>query len=161
MRVVGGNAVACCGFPYAQWMNQRFAIRKTWTFCFAETTLNLQKGRWKLRDLSIDTPRVSIFFLMVPTQRHAIPFTLSSRTKKSDPMDPVVTPDVSQFEPANGYRVLALDALVQTKLIAFRDKDRMHLRDLIDVEIIDGSWPARFPPALADRLQSLLDTPNG
>ena len=47
------------------------------------------------------------------------------------------------------------------KLIAWRDKDRTHLRDLIEVGLIDGTWPGRLPPPLAARLQSLLDNPNG
>jgi hypothetical protein len=47
------------------------------------------------------------------------------------------------------------------KLTSFRDKDRMHLRDLIDVGLIDAMWPARLPPELASRLQGLLDNPNG
>jgi hypothetical protein len=47
------------------------------------------------------------------------------------------------------------------KLTSFRDKDRMHLRDLIDVGQLDGTWPARFPPELADRLRQLLDDPDG
>jgi hypothetical protein len=47
------------------------------------------------------------------------------------------------------------------KLIAWRDKDRTHLRDMIGVGLIDATWPARFPPPLADRLQQLLDNPNG
>jgi hypothetical protein len=33
--------------------------------------------------------------------------------------------------------------------------------DLISVGQIDASWPARFPPPLGERLQQLLDNPNG
>ena len=29
------------------------------------------------------------------------------------------------------------------------------------VGLIDATWPARFPPPLGDRLQELLDDPNG
>lgn len=70
-------------------------------------------------------------------------------------------PDVSESEPAQTFRVLSLEALVRIKLTAFRDKDRVHLRDLIDVGLIDASWPARFPPSLAARLRELLDDPDG
>lgn len=38
---------------------------------------------------------------------------------------------------------------------------RTHLRDLIDVGLIDSHWPARLPAELRDRLQLLLDTPEG
>jgi hypothetical protein len=37
----------------------------------------------------------------------------------------------------------------------------MHLRDLIDVELVDASWVQRLPPELASRLQELLDNPEG
>jgi hypothetical protein len=46
------------------------------------------------------------------------------------------------------------------KLAAFRDKDRVHLRDLASVGLIDANWPARFPPELRDRLQQVLDSPE-
>jgi hypothetical protein len=49
---------------------------------------------------------------------------------------------------------------VRIKLTAFRDKDRTHLRDLIDVGLVDGGWPARLPESLADRLRQLLENPE-
>jgi hypothetical protein len=70
-------------------------------------------------------------------------------------------PDVSESEPTPLFPLLNLEALVRMKLTSFRDKDRMHLRDLIDVELVDRSWPPRFPPELGRRLQELLDTPEG
>lgn len=73
----------------------------------------------------------------------------------------VPTPDVDEFEYSDDFRVLTLEALVRMKLTSFRDKDRMHLRDMIDVELIDASWRDRFPPEFAARLQDLLDNPDG
>jgi hypothetical protein len=35
------------------------------------------------------------------------------------------------------------------------------LLDLIGVGLLDATWPARFPPPLGERLQQLLDDPNG
>lgn len=70
-------------------------------------------------------------------------------------------PDVTDSELADNYRILSLEALVGIKLTAFRDKDRTHLRDLLDVGLIDGSWPARYPAELGARLQHLIDTPEG
>ena len=75
--------------------------------------------------------------------------------------EPVANPDVTESEHGDRFQVLSLEALVRIKLTAFRDKDRVHLRDLIDVGLVDGTWPARFPPELGSRLQSLLDTPEG
>ncbi len=46
------------------------------------------------------------------------------------------------------------------KLIAFRRKDQVHLIDMLDVGLLDSSWPARFPSPLAERLQELIDNPE-
>ena len=77
------------------------------------------------------------------------------------PRELLPNPDVSESEDLGAIRVLSLQGLVQIKLTAFRDKDRTHLRDLIDVGLVDGTWPPRYPPELGERLQSLLDTPGG
>jgi hypothetical protein len=47
------------------------------------------------------------------------------------------------------------------KLTSYRYKDRTHLLDMLEVGLIDGSWPARYQPELASRLQHLIDTPEG
>jgi hypothetical protein len=71
------------------------------------------------------------------------------------------SPDLDESERAAEFQVTTLLALLKMKLIAWRDKDRTHLRDLIGVGLIDATWPARFPPPLGERLQQLLDDPNG
>lgn len=81
--------------------------------------------------------------------------------EKVRPHEALPNPDVSEAEAADNYRILTLEALVRIKLTAFRDKDRTHLRDLLDVGLIDATWRPRFPPELADRLQLLIDTPEG
>jgi hypothetical protein len=70
-------------------------------------------------------------------------------------------PDLNESERAAEFQVVTLLALVRMKLMSWRDKDRTHLRDMIHVGLIDATWPARLPPLLADRLQQLLDNPNG
>ena len=77
------------------------------------------------------------------------------------PHEPMVNPNVSESEDAGLFRVISLDALVRIKLTAFRDKDRTHLRDLIDIGLIDAQWLAKFPLVLADRLRQLLENPEG
>lgn len=81
--------------------------------------------------------------------------------EKVRPDGPVANPDVDDSEAADQYRILALEPLVRVKLTAFRDKDRTHLRDMIDVGLIDATWPARFSTELRQRLQSLFDDPDG
>ncbi len=77
------------------------------------------------------------------------------------PHEALPNPEVTQAEQLDAFRVLSLDALVQIKLTAFRDKDRTHLRDLLEVGLIDATWKDRYPSELAERLQTLLDTPDG
>jgi hypothetical protein len=82
-------------------------------------------------------------------------------TEKVRPDEPLANPDVTESESAEHFRVLSLDALVRIKLTAFRDKDRVHLRDLISVGLVDDTWLSRLPPILSDRLRVLLETPEG
>jgi hypothetical protein len=72
-----------------------------------------------------------------------------------------VAPTVGESDVFGTMRVVSLPALVRMKLTSFRDKDRMHLRDLIDVELVDPTWVAQLPPILGERLRILLDTPEG
>lgn len=81
--------------------------------------------------------------------------------EKVRPHEPLSNPDVSESEDAGLFRVIALDALVRIKLTAFRDKDRTHVRDLIEIGLVDAQWLTRLPPVLAERLRQLLENPEG
>lgn len=70
-------------------------------------------------------------------------------------------PDTDDIMLINGKRIVDLSELVGMKLNSYRRKDQTHLLDLIGVGLISKSWPARFPPPLAERLQALLDDPEG
>ena len=70
-------------------------------------------------------------------------------------------PDVTEALRGSAFQMLTLDALVRMKLMSFRDKDRTHLRDMLDVGLIDASWLPGLPTELASRLQQLIDTPEG
>jgi hypothetical protein len=75
--------------------------------------------------------------------------------------DPLASPELTAIDDPAGFRVITLEALVHMKLLSNRDKDRTHLRDLIGVGLIDRSWLAQLPPLLAERLEKILDTPDG
>ncbi len=77
------------------------------------------------------------------------------------PDNPLASPDVTESEPADQFRLVALDALVRMKLTAFRDKDRTHLRDLIELGLVESSMLDRLPPELRQRLEMLFQTPEG
>ncbi len=71
------------------------------------------------------------------------------------------TPELNETESAEGFALVPLQDLVRMKLISFRDKDRMHLRDLLSVGLLDDGWPGLFPAELAARLRMILDDPEG
>jgi hypothetical protein len=81
--------------------------------------------------------------------------------EKVRPEDVLPTPDVADAEATASFRLLNLAALVRMKLTSFRDKDRTHLRDMIEVGLIDASWVSRVPSQVAPRLQEILDNPEG
>ncbi len=81
--------------------------------------------------------------------------------EKVRPNDVHTLPEIDESERAVEFQVISLPALLKMKLIAWRLKDRVHLLDMIGVGLIDATWPARFPPPLGERLQQLLDDPNG
>ncbi len=74
---------------------------------------------------------------------------------------PQPAPDVDSSAPVDRFQLLNLPELVEMKLTSFRDKGRTHVRDLIDVGLVDASWYVRLPDELAARLKSLIDTPDG
>jgi len=81
-------------------------------------------------------------------------------TEKIRPDHALASPDVSEFEKLAGFRVISLDPLLLMELTSFRTINWMHLRDMLDIGLIDATWPARLPPDLAARLQQLIDAPD-
>ncbi len=82
-------------------------------------------------------------------------------SEKINPNDPAPSADITDAVPADEYQVLSLEALVRMMLNSLRNKDRMHLRDLLDVGLIDSSWLPHLLPEHAARLQQLIDDPDG
>jgi hypothetical protein len=81
--------------------------------------------------------------------------------EKVDPLHIDPSPAITSLGAHDAYKLVDLEPLVRMKLTSFRDKDRTHLRDLIEVGLIDQSWVSRFPGELGQRLQHLFDTPGG
>ncbi len=65
--------------------------------------------------------------------------------------------DLTQLPSASLDRMVRA---VEMKLNSWRDKDRTYLRDLIDIGLLDATWPPKFPRELGNRLQELLDNPE-
>jgi hypothetical protein len=90
--------------------------------------------------------------------RHAVHLLYAGEKVRPDYAVP--SPELADAIQTPEYRVLALEPLVQMKLTSFRRKDQVHLLDMIEVGLIDASWPARFPSPLDARLQELIDNPE-
>lgn len=70
-------------------------------------------------------------------------------------------PLIDEWERLDNVRVVTFEGLVRMKLTSYRDKDRTHLRDMIEAGLLDEAWPARLLPELGERLQAILDDPLG
>ena len=156
--IIGGNAVRA-------WVAQadEAAVRTT-----RDVDILLRRSDWPAAQAAMESAgfvyrhaRGIDMFLDGPDAKARDAVHVLFAGEKVFPNDLVAAPDVSESENIQAHRTLTLEALVRMKLNSFRDKDRMHVRDMIDVELVDESWCARFPPELAARLKELLDNPNG
>ena len=73
----------------------------------------------------------------------------------------IAAPTVDQSREIEGKKIVDLLELLRMKLVSNRDKDRVHVRDMIGVGLIDEQWLPKLEPLLAERLQALLDDPDG
>jgi hypothetical protein len=156
--VVGGNAVAA-------WVSEvdEAAVRNTQDVDILLRRSDLDRAKEALAkagfvyrhaasiDMFLDGPKAKA--------RDAVHVVFAGEKVRQEYLLPA--PDVDEMKVTATSRVLSLQALLRMKLTSFRDKDRTHVRDLIDVGLIDASWCARLPDELAKRLQSLLDNPEG
>ncbi len=70
-------------------------------------------------------------------------------------------PSLDEYVMMQEARTLTLEALVRMKLTSNLDKDRVHIRDMISIGLIDESWLPRYSLQLQSRLKELLDDPEG
>ncbi len=108
-------------------------------------------GKAGALDVFLDGPDAKV--------RDAVHILWAGERPVPDAIEP--TPDLGRTESADGFELVPLADLLWMKLTSFRDKDRMHLRDLAGVGLVDESWLPRLPDALARRLRMILDDPEG
>jgi hypothetical protein len=156
--VAGGNAIAA-------WVSRvdEAAVRNTQDVDIVLRRADFPAARKALEQIGFVYRHVASIdrFLDGPDAkaRDAVHIVFAAEKVRPDYDSP--TPDVSESEATETFRLLSLDALVRMKLTSFRDKDRVHLRDLLDVGLIDESWLEKIPSALRPRLQQLLENPEG
>ena len=156
--VAGGNAVAA-------WVSRvdEAAVRNTQDVDILLRRTDLPAARQALEQAGFVYRRAAgmDMFLDGPgaKARDAVHVVFAMEKVRPDYVTPA--PDVSESVDAEAFRLLALDALVRMKLTSFRDQDRVHVRDLMAVGLVDDSWLVRVPAALRSRLHELLDSPDG
>ena len=156
--VIGGNAVAA-------WVAtiDDGAVRNTRDVDLLLNESDLPQATTALEGVGFcrDSVMDVIVFLDGPEGKpsQGLHVLLAGRKVKADYASP--TPAVDQSRDINGKRIVDLEALVEMKLNSYRRKDQTHLLDMIQVGLIDASWPGRLPTALGERLQALLDDPEG
>ena len=91
--------------------------------------------------------------------RDAVHVLFAGEKVRPDYPEPV--PSIDDFALMGEAKTLPLESLVKMKLTSYRDKDKTHIRDMISINIIDQSMVARLPGELGQRLQALLDDPDG
>jgi hypothetical protein len=77
------------------------------------------------------------------------------------PHEPHPAPGLSQVSRANdGFAVIDLLPLLVMKLTANRDKDRTHIRDMLELQMITPELEAQLPADLRARLDAIQVTPE-
>jgi hypothetical protein len=90
-----------------------------------------------------------------PNPRSAVHLIWSGEKTRPEYESPSPLVD-DRIEIAPGIFVVDLPGLVRMKLLSYRDQDRVHLRDMIEVGLIDRSLFATLSPQLIARLEPLL-----
>jgi hypothetical protein len=156
--VIGGNAVAT-------WVSEvdEAAVRNTRDVDILLRRVDLDRAKEAMAAAGFIYRHVKSIdmFLDGPGSRARDAVHIIFAGEKVRPEDAVPAPDVTEAKVTATVRTVSLEGLLRMKLVANRDKDRTHVRDMIDVGLVDATWCGRLPPALAERLQLLLDTPEG
>ena len=118
---------------------------------FVHRSVSILGGEGRM-EMLLDGPRAKA--------RDAVHLIFAGEKINPDALE--ASPGVDEIdEKTTEFRLLNLEPLVIMKLTAFRDKDRVHLRDMIEIGQLDESWLDSVPESLRGRLQELLDNPDG
>jgi hypothetical protein len=96
-----------------------------------------------------------------PTVKGGIHLVFAGEKVRSENLYPAPAIPENPPRALEDYAIIPLESLVRMKLTSFRDKDRTHLRDMLELDMIIPEIERTLPPDLMSRLQELKDTPNG
>ncbi len=118
---------------------------------FVHRSVSILGGKGRI-EMFLDGPGAKV--------REAVHLIFADEKVNPEALEP--SPGVEDIdEVEEQFRLVDLEALVTMKLTSFRDKDRVHLRDMLEIGQIDASWLDRVPSSLRARLQELIDDPDG
>ena len=153
--LVGGQAVI-------YWVSTKdpAATRTTKDVDIMIRRADLPKARAAARSVKLDYYEIMGVGMFLeqddPNPRHAVHLLWAG--EKVRPDCPLPSPPIENRETlAEGKQVVALPGLVMMKLMANRDHDRVHIRDMIGVGLIGHEMLAGLPPELASRLEAILN----
>jgi len=148
--VVGGNAVAC-------WVGRKnkSATRSTKDVDLLVDRVDEARVSAVLERLGFRRQDLRRLVLFVdpeePDPRAGVHLVWAGERVRPSYAFPAPTLDDAVRDP-EGFLVLDLAALVRMKLTSFRDIDRVHIADLLDVGLLDEQLESGLPPALRARL---------
>ena len=118
---------------------------------FIHRSLSILGGKGRI-EMFLDGPGAK--------ERDGVRLIFSGEKVNPESLEP--SPDLEDIDASHSdFRLIDLEALLTMKLTSYRDKDRVHLRDMMEIGMLHESWLERVPASLRDRLQALLDDPEG
>ena len=156
--VAGGNAVAA-------WVARvdRAAVRNTQDVDILVRRADFDRVKTALESVGFEHHELKGVdcFIDLPDggPRDAVHLLYAGEKVRPEYIEP--TADVNEVETADEYNIVPLKALVRMKLNSFRRKDQVHLLDMLGLGIIDATWLPSLATLHAERLQQLIDDPDG
>jgi len=157
--VVGGNAVAI-------WVatKDEGAIRATKDVDVLMDRKELASAVAAMREAGFEYDEVHGVSMFMdrddPMPSRGVHLLFTGEKVKPGDLEPVPAVKIG-IRDADGVPALDLPELLTMKLIAFRDLDRVHIRDMLRVGLIGPDWVERVPAQLRSRLEEILANPDG
>ncbi len=118
---------------------------------FIHRTVSILGGKGKI-EMFLDGPGAKA--------RDGVHLIFADEKVNDEALEP--SPSVAAIDRTHvDFKLIDLAALVTMKLTSYRDKDRVHLRDMMEIGQLDETWLPQVPPSLRQRLQDLIDDPDG
>jgi hypothetical protein len=157
--VIGGNAVAV-------WVGSRDegAIRNTKDVDVLLNRSDLQQAAEAMSKAGFDMTEVDGITMFLerddPMPSRGVHVVFAGEKIKTSDFHPAPS-IVKGIRSPEGVDAIELRELLILKLIAFRDIDRVHIRDMIKVGLIDDAIAAHIPADLRPRLEEIRANPDG